>query len=71
MASKRVYVNVLFRPIGKIRLIWAYLETGPDAGFFLVGQWVIGGHIEPGLGDVCKEAYRKNGCIWVGLGGVT
>jgi hypothetical protein len=23
-AVKRVYVNVLFRPIAKIRLIWAY-----------------------------------------------
>jgi len=25
MASKRVYEDVLFRPIAKIRLIWAYL----------------------------------------------
>jgi hypothetical protein len=35
MALKRVYVNVLFRPIGKIGLIWAYFKTEPYTGFFL------------------------------------
>jgi hypothetical protein len=35
MVSKRVYVNVLICPIGKIRLIWGYFKTGPDTGFFL------------------------------------
>jgi hypothetical protein len=70
-ASKRVYVNVLFRPFPKISPIWGYLKTEPDMGFFSGWRRAIGAHIEPGLGWVCKEAHRKNGCIRVSLGGVT
>jgi hypothetical protein len=33
-ASERVYEAVLFCQIAKIRLIWAYLKTEPDTGFF-------------------------------------
>jgi hypothetical protein len=51
-ASKRECVNVLFRPFGKIRLIWGYFRSEPDTGFFLGEGWVIGGRIEPGLGWV-------------------
>ena len=51
-ASKRVYVNVLFRPIAKIRLNWSYFGTEPDTGLFLGWKGMIGGHIGPGWEDL-------------------
>jgi hypothetical protein len=49
MALKREYVNVLFRPFSKIRLIWVYFETEPDTGFFWSTKGSIEAQIEPGL----------------------
>jgi hypothetical protein len=63
-ALKPQYEGVLIRQIGKIRLIWGYLEKEPDTGFFWGDQKANGAQIEPGLCRVCKEAHRKNG--WIG-----
>jgi hypothetical protein len=57
-ALKPHYEIVLFRPFGKIRLIWSYFETEPDAGFFLGVKGAIGGRIEPGLDRV------EGGGLW-------
>jgi hypothetical protein len=48
-ASKRVYVIVLFRPIGKIRHIWGYFESEPDTGFFWGAKEAIGAQFGAGL----------------------
>ena len=60
-ASKRVYVNVLFRPIAKIRLNWGYFETEPDTGLFSGWEKVIGGHIGPELGGSHYRRIRPPG----------
>jgi hypothetical protein len=53
-------VDVLFRPFGKIRLIWGYFETEPDMAFFSGGGVIIGGWIEPGLDGLGRVQDRKN-----------
>jgi hypothetical protein len=45
-------MNVLFRPIAKIRLNCGYFETEPDTGIFSGWEEVIGGHIGPGWEDL-------------------
>jgi hypothetical protein len=57
--SKRVYEDVLFRPFGKIRLIWGYLETEPDTGFFWMRKRVIGAQFGGGLDEVCMGFMGK------------
>ena len=52
-------MNLLFRPIAKIRLIWAYFETEPDTGFFWDAKRAIGGWIGPGWDEVCKGDARE------------
>ena len=51
IASKRVYVNVLFRQIGKITIILGQFKTEADMGFFWGNPDVIRGYTEPGLDD--------------------
>jgi len=57
--KNRIIVSVLICPFSKISPVWGYFESEPDTGFFWSVKGVIGGHIGPGLGQVCTMPARK------------